>query len=111
MFHVEQKIPRVRGAMCKRQFPEGNSTEVTLSSPLLSLGTYNIDKFGPKVKKKIFYKAKPPPGGSARQLPYVPRRCEGGALDEGALLPPPQAARRPKLAEGEREGERFYMSA
>ena len=50
MFHVKQKIPRVLGAMCKRQLPEGNSTEVTLSSPLLSLGTYNIDKFMPKLK-------------------------------------------------------------
>lgn len=97
--------------MCKRQLPEGNSTEVTLSSPLLSLGINNIDKFRPKVKKKIFYKAKPPPGGSARQLPYVPRRCEGGALVDRGPSPPPKAARRQRKAEGFAAGERFYMSA
>ena len=89
MFQVKEKIPRVLGAMCKRQLPEGNSTEVTLSSPLLSLGIYNIHKFGPKVKKKIFYKAKLPPGGRRGSYLHVPHRREGGALDEGALLPPP----------------------
>ena len=78
---------------------------------MLSLGINNIDKFRQKDKKKNLYKAKPPLGGSARQLPHVQRRREGGALVDCGPSPPPQAARRPKLAEGEREGERFYMSA
>ena len=89
MFHVKQKIPRVLGAMCKRQLPEGNSTEVTLSSPLLSLGTYKIYKFVLKVKKKIFYKAKLPPGGRRGSYLHVLHRREGGALVDCGPSPPP----------------------